>query len=1044
MRPFRLFRALGIVALVALTFLISSRLAAPLFAATDIVFVARQHLATEDDIFSDEKGPAGQFGTGLPKFAPRSKLMIRHADGSLTTLVDGANPSPATGNLIDVQSPDVSFDGTKIVFAGATTIDRDASQFGWRLYEIGVNGTGFRKIPIPDRTFTSVPNNNSQGYDYGNYKTYGWWNDLFPAYLADGRIVFASSRYPSRSHYDERYDYQLYVVNSDGSNLHRITTERAGLLHPTPLPDGRIIFSRWWNNFNQPSSKGVFQRIDNKPQDQTLADGTLIYANPDATFNPPGGKLPNGDEIHVGPNAWHLHVVNPDGTDFQRYAFTPYSEWARTEDDGHDTYTAAQPALVFNNGEMFIAFTSQQDTTMVHSTLKTGIRVARPGVNMLYANSGDAIAGLSYEKAWSQGNTSPPYALHPAGMPDGKILFSYTTGADGSLPTTGTYNDPITGRPFNLQGSNLQYKLYTMNLNGGNKTELPVSIGKADAMDAKPIVARTGWTSKSDDFTAVPQDDPRQWNVPADLFPGQYGWSQKNSGNIQTATIHNPNVYANAPLSLPYINNSPPPGSIKFADIYVDANQFTGSYCYGNWPQPCDAFKQDVQVRAVRYTTVPVSARGEFTAQVPADVPAFIVLRDADGRVVSGWNRGYISIAQGNAYARPGETVTCIGCHFGHVSGSIKNKNEALAGWTNVAPYANATASSENRPDDQYQPFDPSRVNDRRGFIPIPVGGPPNPAADGTLLPAPVGGLDSVQRGGKFVPQLPPSAPEAAAADDPNMQDSENGWMSAEHATNASAAGEWIQLKWDSPVKIKAVKLYGPPSTNGDWGGFGQGPTSTPYHITGGTLGLSLNGQLQQSLDVGRVNSYAEGGTIINLATPLVIDRLRLTVNSTEGYWYWQNVAALNEIEVMGMDDQASPDDSGATATPTHTATATQTTTPTTPSATPTITNTPDPCTVAKPAAPALTAPEANARLNTLAVLVDWNEVECAVKYRLQVRVGSTDGTLVFKRTVKNVSELTTTPLEKNKRYYVRVAACNIKGCRWAGWQMFRVTKKAQ
>src|SRR5262249_29291285 len=69
----------------------------------EIVFVARAPLATADDIFDNEVGPAGQFGTGIPKFAPGSKLMIRHANGSLTTLVDGANPSAATGNLIDVQ-----------------------------------------------------------------------------------------------------------------------------------------------------------------------------------------------------------------------------------------------------------------------------------------------------------------------------------------------------------------------------------------------------------------------------------------------------------------------------------------------------------------------------------------------------------------------------------------------------------------------------------------------------------------------------------------------------------------------------------------------------------------------------------------------------------------------------------------------------------------------------------------------------------------------------------------------------------------------------
>jgi len=910
MRPITLLRRLGALVLWTLLLVLAPSFAARATAAgAAIVFVARAHLATPDDIFDAETGPAGQFGSGLPKFAPGSKLMIRQPDGSLTTLVDGANPSPATGNLIDVQAPDVSFDGAKIIFAGATTLDPEAAQYGWRLYEIGVNGAGFRKLPLPDRAFTSVPNNNKRGYDYGNFKTYGWWNDLFPAYLADGRIVFSSSRYPSRSEYDGRHTYNLYIVNADGTNLHRITTERGGLLHPTPLPDGRILFARWWNNFNQPASQAVFNRADNRNQDRTLKDGTVIYANRDEKFNPPTGKLPNGYAIRDAPNTWHLHVVNPDGSEFKRFAFTPYAEWARAEDTGLDTYTAAQPALVFQNNVMYVAFTSQQDTTMVHSTQKTGIRVARPGVEMLYANTPDAIAGLTYKKAWGQNDSSAPYALHPAGMPDGTILFSYAQQNDNSLPTKGTYNDPLTNRAFALQGSKLQYKLFTMNLDGGNKTELAVNIGAADALDAKPIVARNGWTALPDQFTTQSSDDPREWNLPSDLLPKPYGWTQKTSGTMQMATIHNPNVYANAPLALPFINNSPPPGSVARAEVWLAANPFTGAYCYGDWPDPCNGFKQDIQQRGVKYTSVPVSPRGEFTAQIPADVPAFVVLRDAEGRVVSKWKRGYITIAQGNAYARPGQTVTCIGCHFGHLSGSITNVAEATAGWTNVAPYAKARASSENRADDQYQPFDPSRVNDRRGFIPIPTGGPPNPAASGEALNAPVNRLASIVReGAAFVESQKQRQPDQTTADDPNNQDNETGWMSVEHDADGSAAGEWIQLKWKRPVKIKSIRLIGPPPVKGDWGGFGNGPETTPYHITGGALQMWLGkNKVGDAIAVGQVEAYADGGTLITLPEPVTINKLRFVVTSTDGYWHWARVAALNEIEVMGMDGGASP-----------------------------------------------------------------------------------------------------------------------------------------
>ncbi|MCA9939171.1 MAG: hypothetical protein KC418_11035, partial [Anaerolineales bacterium] len=100
-----------------------------------IIFVARAHLATPDDIFGDEVGPAGQFGTGLTKYAPGSRLVRRNADGSLFVY--------ETPGLVDVQSPDVSFDAQRILFAGAKTLNPDHPEYGWRLYEINVDGSGF-------------------------------------------------------------------------------------------------------------------------------------------------------------------------------------------------------------------------------------------------------------------------------------------------------------------------------------------------------------------------------------------------------------------------------------------------------------------------------------------------------------------------------------------------------------------------------------------------------------------------------------------------------------------------------------------------------------------------------------------------------------------------------------------------------------------------------------------------------------------------------------------------------------------------------------
>ncbi|MEZ4622632.1 MAG: hypothetical protein R2867_45025 [Caldilineaceae bacterium] len=852
-----------------------------------LIFVARSHLATADTIFDEEVGPAGQFGTGLTKFAPGSKLVRRNADGSLFVY--------ETPGLVDVQAPDVSFDGTKLIFAGATTLIPDTNSSGWRLYEINVDGTGFRQLTFSDRTLT-IPN----ATHFFNQRTYGTYDDLFPAYLADGRIVFASTRYPARAHYDERRVTNLYVMDADGSDLHRITTERGGILHPTPLPDGRIMATRWWLNFNQPTEQGIFNRIDNADHDQTLPDGTVIYANADERFNPAKGQLADGTQIRMAPNTWHIMTLHPDGTSFQRFAWTPYSQYELTNDSGQsDTYHATQPAFVQQGTASFVVYTSQQDSTMVHTTLKTGIRVARPGVELMYANTHDAIAGLTYEKAWEQRDPSPPYAIHPWGLPDGRILYSESQ-SDAGLPTSGEHTEG--GHLFALQGSALRYALYTMNLDGSGKTAVPldlstIGMATADAMDAKPIVARTGWSALADTVSAHASDDPTQGNLPKTL-PG-YSFSTRVRAEIATATVHNPNIYANAGLDQPYVNNSPPPGSVAKVEVWVDANQFTGAYCYDDYPEPCANFRKDSEVRAVLWDSAPVTAAGAFTMTIPADTPSFFVLRTGAGRIVRNWNRGYLSIAQGNAWARPGEAVTCTGCHMGHVSGSVAaNLADANAGWTNVAPYATAGASNffdYNDPDSAaYKPFRPHFVNDRQGWVPVPAGGP---AAPFTKPAA------NFQRYRSLLAQIGIDLPAAAADAQqaraiPAYQDDKSSWLTEK----GRSVGEWIELQWPKPMLVKSIRLVGVPPQGGDWEGFGEPAQFGAYYVESGTLAFARGGLPQGApVAVGRVEPLESGGTLITLPEPLEIDRLRFTIESITGRWWWEEVAALNEIEVMGM-----------------------------------------------------------------------------------------------------------------------------------------------
>jgi hypothetical protein len=391
----------------------------------------------------------------------------------------------------------------------------------------------------------------------------------------------------------------------------------------------------------------------------------------------------------------------------------------------------------------------------------------------------------------------------------------------------------------------------------------------------------------SDQFTASANDDPRLGNVPNSL--PEYAFSQQSRAQIETATLHNPNVYANPSLSTPYANNSPPPGSVAFAQIWIDANRFTGAFCNRDYPQPCATYQPDNQMHAVLWEQVAVTPGGAFTASVPADTPSFVVLRDQQGRVVRGWQRGYISIAQGNAWARPGETVTCVGCHMGHVSGTLDDVlTQAEQGWTNIAPYAAITTSTfytyTSESDPNYQPFRPHFLIDRRGWVPLPASGPPNPHLFTHVFEALAAGLATSP--------LAVTQPLTAT-----YQDNETGWISALH----KASGEWVELRWPTAMIVQAVRLVGPPPNGGDWNGFGQPEKFGPYYIETGTLQLYRKGDpVGDPVAVGRVEPLSNGGTLITLPTAQIADQVRFTVNSISGRWWWDEVAALNEIEVIG------------------------------------------------------------------------------------------------------------------------------------------------
>jgi hypothetical protein len=154
-------------------------------------------------------------------------------------------PLPAT--LLEdttgvIRDPCVSFDGKRVAFAWS----KDNN--GYHVFEININK------PDSGRQLT---------FDLPDCKV----SDFEPCYLPNGDIVFNSSRCFIGFAEDINIVSNLFIMNKDGNYLRRISYDQAHDFHPTVMPDGKIMFSRW--EFNDRSFVKVFGVFTMNP------DGTI-------------------------------------------------------------------------------------------------------------------------------------------------------------------------------------------------------------------------------------------------------------------------------------------------------------------------------------------------------------------------------------------------------------------------------------------------------------------------------------------------------------------------------------------------------------------------------------------------------------------------------------------------------------------------------------------------------------------------------------------------------------------------------------------------
>ncbi len=340
-----------------------------------VVFVSRNHHLNGNILFP-QSGLIPGMGSHSRFSVTGGRLMIKDETGNIITLIDSTMSFNGI-SIVDAQQPCVNWDGNRILFAGIE--HRDSS---WRIYEINKDGTGFRKVTFTDR-FINLSQFGPAAYKFEKY------DDIDPIYMPDGKIVFASTRFPCISQFGGVLTTNLYIVDSTGFNKYRITTERNGAEKPTVDPlTGRIVYSRWWYNLDLPT---------NLTPNGLTRDTALALTKDNA-------------------NIWQAAVINPDSDMLSLYAGDPRNR---------KSLFGYRPRID-SAGNMFACYVPS--LSMYNTGGSSGIRYFAKGLSEFKNITGvDTSTHLYVQNPPSTGTMLPPYAVDPVPLNDGRVMFSYAS-----------------------------------------------------------------------------------------------------------------------------------------------------------------------------------------------------------------------------------------------------------------------------------------------------------------------------------------------------------------------------------------------------------------------------------------------------------------------------------------------------------------------------------------------------------------------------------------------------------------------------------------
>ena len=503
------------------------------------------------------------------------------------------------GALIDIKDLSVSADGRKLVFAmRAPEIENadEDEQPTWNIWLYDLDTNAMNRV-IPSDLIAEDG------------------QDIAPAFLPDGSIVFSSTRQqankstlldegkPQYAGQDEDRQvdaFVLHTMDEEGTNIRQITFNMSHDLDPNVLSNGRIVFSRWDNlaGRNQVNLYTV------------LPDGREL-------------QILYGNHSHnTGTNGNRIEFVNPQEMPSGQVL----------------TMTRARTVDKWSGDLTTIDVENFTDNTIA---VVTGPSSSTAQVSLTPDNVSNDESEISEGGYFN--------SAYPLWDNTDRILVSWSlcrleiTNAAGNPEFVACTEERLAEE--NPVEAPSRFGIWMMNLQ--ENTILPIETGEegfmyseAVAMQPKPIQ------------TFIP-DGSIGTELDADLFDERVGVVHIRSiYDLDGTDVSGVSIPVMADPALVTADQRP----ARFLRLVKGVSMPDRDLV----DLPGTAFgRSRFQLMREILGYVPIEPDGSVKFKVPADVPFTISVLDAEGRRVSGLHMNWLQV-------KPGETMECRGCHTGN------------------------------------------------------------------------------------------------------------------------------------------------------------------------------------------------------------------------------------------------------------------------------------------------------------------------------------------------------------------------------------------